>query len=138
MRPTHSTGEFICAGDWVRVYVQRLGVWHHGIVRRIFSAGNGFAVEIAHNTKASGTAVSDWYEFADGGVVHLHCHPACEAHAREILVRVESNLGKPYYLFAQNCEHFASFAFTGQAESKSVQALGWVAAVLLIIRLFGE
>ena len=134
-RPAYSTGELICLGDWARVYIQRVGIWHHGIVRNIFRVQNGFAVEIAHNMKALGVTVSDLYEFADGGIVHLHRRPFSEAHAREILARVDPNLGKQYYLFAQNCEHFASFAFIGEAKSESVQALGWVAAFLVVIRL---
>jgi hypothetical protein len=46
--------------------------------------------------------------------------------------------GKPYRLFAQNCEHFASFAFTGNAESKSVQAVGWIAAVAVVVGLLAR
>jgi hypothetical protein len=41
----------------------------------------------------------------------------------DILARVDSSIGKPYHLFAQNCEHFASFAFTAKAESKSVKTV---------------
>jgi hypothetical protein len=29
------------------------------------------------------------------------------------IARAEATIGKPYTLFAQNCERFASFAFTG-------------------------
>jgi Lecithin retinol acyltransferase len=136
--PTYLTGQTIASGDWVRVYVPRLGVWHHGIVRRIYWVWNGFAVEIVHNMKASGVTVSDWYEFSDGNQVFLHSRASSEAHIQEILARLEANIGQPYHLFAQNCEHFASFSFTGKAESKSVQAVGWVAAIALVIGFFGR
>ncbi len=136
--PTYFTGEEIGLGDWVRVYVPRLGVWHHGIVRRIFLVWNGLAVEIVHNMKASGVTVSDWYEFSDGNQVYLHQRASSEVHVQEIQARLETNVGKPYHLFAQNCEHFASFAFTGKAESKSIQAVGWVAAVALFVGLFAR
>ena len=42
----YSNGEPIGSGDWVRVFVPRLGVWRHGIVRQVsyFTAGL-FAVD---------------------------------------------------------------------------------------------
>ena len=135
--PTYDTGEPIRVGDWVKVYVPKLGVWHHGIVRRIFPVYRGLAVEIAHNMKATGVIVSDWHVFRDGGSVLLERHPTSEAHVFEIIARVDANIGKPYTLFAQNCEHFASFAFNGKAESKSVQVVGAVAVGILAIWLFG-
>ena len=122
----------------MRVYVPRLGVWHHGIVRRIFFVGNGFVVEIAHNMKDGGVIASDWYKFSDGNVVHLERHASSAVHVREILTRVEYTRGMPYHLFARNCEHFASFAFMGKAESKSVQTLGLIVAGVLLIGLLGS
>jgi hypothetical protein len=138
MFPTYADGEPINLADWVKVFVPRLGVWHHGIVRRIYPVWNGFAVEIAHNMKQTGVTVSDWYVFADGNMVVLHRHAESKEHVREILERVEANLGKLYHLFAQNCEHFACFAFTGKAESKSIQIVGWVAAGVFAVALFGK
>jgi Lecithin retinol acyltransferase len=132
--PTYLTGEEIALGDWVKVYVPRLGVWHHGVARRIYPDCDGFVVEIAHNMKASGVTVSDWYDFSEGDQVHLHRQASSE-HVPKILARVEANIGKPYSVFAQNCEHFASFAFTGRAESKSIQGAGLITALALIIGL---
>jgi hypothetical protein len=160
--PTYFTGQEIALGDWVKVYVPRLGVWHHGIVRTIYpvcdcsgleeieasyyerglitdaaSTFLGFAVEIAHNMKATGVTVSDWDDFADGNQVHLHRHASIE-HVQEILARVEVNIGKPYHVFNQNCEHFASYAYTGRAESKSVQVVGWSVAIVAGIAIFNR
>ena len=132
---TYSTGIPILEGDWVRVLVPRLGLWHHGIVRRVYWIGTGFAVEIAHNMKQLGVGASDWYEFADAQDVWLHRRDCDQVHVQEILARVECNLGKPYLLFAQNCEHFTSFAFTGKAESKTVDAAGWITAGAIILGL---
>lgn len=134
--PVYSTGEQIALGDWVKVFVPRLGVWHHGIVRRIYPFAGGLAVDIAHNLKASGVTVSDWYHFADGNVVMLERHAYLAVHVSEIVARVDASVGKPYHLFAQNCEHFASFAFTGKAESKSVQVVGGIAIVGILAALF--
>jgi hypothetical protein len=136
--PVYSTGEQIAVGDWVKVFVPKLGVWHHGSVRLIYPAAGGLAVNVAHNRKESGVTVSDWYDFADGNVVLLERHAYSAAHAREIVARVDASVGKPYHLFAQNCEHFASFAFTGKAESKSVQFVGGAAVLgILAVWLFG-
>jgi hypothetical protein len=134
--PKYANGMPIGLADWVRVFVPRLGVWHHGIVRRIYWFGTGYAVEIAHNQKGFGVIASDWYEFADGQTVIVHHRPA-PAHVGAILARVESNLGKPYDLFAQNCEHFASFVFTGHAVSNQVKVVGFAALVAIIIGLWG-
>jgi hypothetical protein len=138
MMPTYTNGLPITLGDWVRVFVPRKGVWHYGIVRSIYWAGNGFAVEIANNMIGRGVIASDWYEFADGQTVELHRRAASPIHVQGILARIESNLGKPYNLFAQNCEHFASFAFNGKAESKSVAAIGVVALAAIIVVLLAS
>jgi len=131
--PTYWTGQQIQAGDWVKVYSSRIGVWHHGIVRRLILVVGGFAVEIIHNTKGGNVAVVDWDEFAAGNPILLHRRPESAVHAADVVARAEANIGKPYYLFAQNCEHFASFAFTGQAESESVKALGWMVAGVVAV-----
>ena len=129
--PTYWTGREIQAGDWVRVYSSRFGIWHHGIVRRLIFVYGGIAVEIIHNTKGGNVAVVDWHEFAAGNLVMLHRRPESAVHAACVVARAEANIGKPYALFAQNCEHFASFAFTGQAESETVKAAGWVVVGVL-------
>jgi hypothetical protein len=129
--PTYADGTPILAGDWVRVYVPRLGVWHHGIIQLLYWAQNGIAVQIVHNDKTRGVSFIDWHAFSGGNAILLHKRP-CQAHARAVVARATANVGKPYHLFAQNCEHFASFAFTGQAKSESMQVLGTIAAVMVI------
>lgn len=131
--PTYLTGVQIQPGDWVRVYSSRFGVWHHGIVRRLVLVPGGIAVEIVHNTKGGGVAVADWYDFADGNTVFLHRRPESPEHAAQVVARAEVNIGKPYALLAQNCEHFAAFAFTGQAESESIKAVGWMAVGVVTV-----
>ncbi|HLJ16516.1 MAG TPA: lecithin retinol acyltransferase family protein [Bryobacteraceae bacterium] len=131
--PTYQTGHPIQPGDWVRVFSSQFGVWHHGIARRLVFVPGGVAVEIIHNTKDGGVAVVDWYGFGDGNAILLHRRPQSPAHAAAVVARAEANIGNPYFLFAQNCEHFASFAFTGRAESETVNALGWVAAGVVAV-----
>lgn len=136
--PRYWTGEQIEPGDWVRVYSSRFGVWHHGIVCSLVVVPGGIGVEIVHNTKGGGVDVADWYEFADGSPVFLHRRPESIEQRAEIMARANSNIGKPYALFAQNCEHFASFAFTGQAESVTLKAVGWVAAGVVAVAVLAS
>jgi hypothetical protein len=129
----YCTGEQIQAGDWVRVMSSRYGVWHHGIVRRLLVVSGGIAVEIIHNTKGGGVTVADWYEFAENNPVLLQRRHESPARAAAVVARAEVNLNKPYCLFSQNCEHFASFAFTGEAESRTLQGFGWMAVGVVTV-----
>lgn len=135
---TYSTGELISLGDWVRVFLPRLGVWHEGIVCNIYFAGTGFAVQIANNAKGKGIVRMDWHEFAEAQIILLKKHPSSGAHIREILGRVEGSIGKPFHLIAQNCRHFASYAFNGKPESPYVQAIGWAAAIAVAVKVFAR
>jgi hypothetical protein len=110
---------FPAVGDWVKVYLPRLGVWHHGIVQSVFLS----QVVVAHNRKGIGVITSYWNDFSEGQTVYLQRRASSNQHVWEILARVQSNMGKKYSLFAQNCEHFASLVFTGKAESPTVR--GW-------------
>jgi hypothetical protein len=134
LAPTYQTGVQILLGDWVRV-LSPTGVWHHGIVRRLLPRWDGgVEVQIANNVKLAGVSVSDWHVFADGREIILH-RRALASEVPAILRRVDESMGKTYDLLTQNCEHFASYAFTGKAESKAVQGAGVVAAVLVLVGL---
>ena len=128
------------AGDWVRVYLPRLGVWHHGIVQEVAVFWNGtFQAIVAHNAKGVGVTTSYWNDFAEGQTVYLHQRAVSEVHVQAILERIHRNHGKPYFLFAQNCEHYASLVFTGKAESPTVKQWGALAVFgLLLALLFGS
>jgi hypothetical protein len=129
MWPTYSSGVPILPADWVRVYVPQIGLWHHGIVRHVYGVVGGVAVSIIHNAKDDGVTVSDWYDFANGNDVQLHQRSGPEC-AAAILARADSRFGHSYSLLGQNCEHFASEAFTGVARSESVVALGIIALLV--------
>lgn len=137
-QPTYSTGEPISLGDWVRVFLPRLGVWHEGVVCNIFFAGTVFAVQVANNAKGKGIVKVDWHDFAEGQIIHLKKHPSSDGHIQDILGRVEESIGKPFHLVAQNCQHFASYAFNGKAESPYIQAVGWAAAIAVAFKIFAR
>jgi hypothetical protein len=135
----YANGEPIYPADWIRVFAPRAGVWHHGVVTQMQYLTEGlFTVEVAHNMKLTGIVTTDLADFGDIGqpvFLHRRPHPAL---VPEISGRVRSALGKPYHLFAQNCEHFASFAHTGKAQSTSVNTVGLLTLGGVIIRLLAE
>lgn len=124
-------------GDWVKVFLPRLGVWHEGIVTEVARMFGGFQAVVAHNMKGKGVVQSCWQDFSEGQTVVLHRRATSHMHVQQILQRVYANLGQPYFLIAQNCQHFASLVFTGKAESPSVKVVGGLAVVAAIVALFG-
>jgi hypothetical protein len=137
-QPVYANGEPLGEGDWIKVFVPRLGVWHHGIVRHVLFVTPGLlGVYVVHNRKATGITTTDFCTFAEAQRVFLHSRPSPD-HIAGIFSRVDNSIGKPYHLFNQNCEHFASYAFTGKAESKSIQVVGLLAAGAVVLSLFAS
>ncbi len=124
-------------GDWVKVFLPRLKVDHEGIVVNVARMYGGFQAAVAHNAKGKGVIQSSWLEFSEGQSVVLHRRATSQMHVHQILQRVYANLGKPYLLLGQNCQHFASFAFTGKAESPATRTVGGLALLAVIAALFG-
>jgi hypothetical protein len=135
--PAPAPATFVPAvGDWVKVFLPRLGVEHEGIVVQVARMYGGFQAAVAHNMKGKGVVQTYWREFSEYQAVHLHRRAESPLHVQQILQRVYANLGKPYLLLGQNCQHFASFAFTGKAESPATKTVGGLAVVAIIAALF--
>jgi hypothetical protein len=136
--PAPAPATFVPAvGDWVKVFLPRLGVEHEGIVVNVARMYGGFQAAVAHNMKGKGVVQTYWLDFFEGQPVRLHKRAESQMHVHQILQRVYANLGKPYLLLGQNCQHFASLAFTGKAESPATRAVGGLAVVAIIAALFG-
>jgi hypothetical protein len=140
--PTYWTGEQIKPGDWVKSYVRTFGgIWHHGIIRGVLWNGECYCVEVIHNVKNGGVIVSSLEEFAEGPVV-LVGRPSSPEHREAILATGDANLGKPYYLFSQNCEHFCTFCYTWQPKSESIDGIvkfaALTAGVVALVRFAGN
>jgi len=72
---------------------------------------------------SNGTCVvlTSWHEFALGRVVEVVVEPCTLEQQRAILDRAYSQIGHPHdHLFA-NCEHFATWAFSGVPESPQLK-----------------
>jgi hypothetical protein len=107
----------MAAGDHLRVY--RGGYWHHGI-----DCGN---YRVIHYTARDGTKAGASIQettqslFALDGVVEIV--PYAQRGAPDaILARARSRLGEnAYNVVLNNCEHFARWCVTGEAESDQVR-----------------
>jgi Lecithin retinol acyltransferase len=137
--PTLAPATFTpCAGDWVKVFLPRLGIWHEGIVVDVARFyGGQFQATITHSMKGKGVIQSSWLHFSENQPVHHHRRATSHQHVQEILQRAYSSLNAPYFLLTQNCQHFASFAFTGKAESPAVRVAGGAGLVAVLLALFG-
>ncbi len=129
------TGEVIAPGDWVRTLAFPLGYWHHGIVRRLVPSFNGIYIEIIHNDKIAGISLTDWASFAPSGVVQLYRRPDSPEQATDIIRRADNQIGKPYNLFSQNCEHFTSWAYSGVPVSEQLQLAALIGIGALALKL---
>jgi hypothetical protein len=124
-------------GDWVKVFLPHLGVTHEGIVTNVVPAFGGFQASVIHNMKGRGVVHTSWQDFSEGQRVVLYKRAESLSHVQQILRRAYANLGAPYFFFKQNCQHYASFAFTGSAESPGVNAVGGLTLVAILAALFG-
>jgi hypothetical protein len=123
MVPMYPTGENIQAGHWIKGMVPTAGgVWHHGIIRNFIHTADGWYVEVIHNVKSGGVIVSSLENFSDGPIF-LMGRPSSPEHMTLILATADANLGKPYFLFSQNGEHFCTFCYTWQKKSESINGI---------------
>src|SRR5947209_6134049 len=126
-------------GDWLKRFIPGSPFGHDGIVTEVFSVEGGyFTGRVAHSMPDEGVMKTDAFAFSKGGITLLKGRAESLARVQAIMERVEQSLGHPYYLIEANCQHFASYAFTGKAESESVQAVGFLAVGLGALALFAN
>lgn len=103
-------------GNWVpggvlRVYSKRYGVWHFGVAGRTFGC-------VMHGSKDRGQFLETTFEeFAEGQPDTYTWLPSDCQQQEEVLVRAESQIGKPYQLLRSNCEDYVNWIVTGVAKS---------------------
>lgn len=109
-------------GQWVRS--RNALVWHHGIITGF---GWDFATHtpitlVTHNRPLIGVAETPLQKFSQN-YIEIFRQPKSDEHGPRVATIASANWGKPYAVFNQNCEHFASFCYyEGQGESQQVQA----------------
>lgn len=125
-------------GDWLQRFIPGSLFGHDGIVTEVFFVEGGyFTGRVAHSMPGIGVEETDAFAFSKGGITLLKGRAESPAHVQAIMQRVEQSLGRPYHPIERNCQHFAAYAFTGKAESQSVQAAGALATGLAVLALFG-
>ncbi|WGK69610.1 lecithin retinol acyltransferase family protein [Candidatus Haliotispira prima] len=115
-------------GDVLQVNV---GVTHYGIY-----VGNGHVI---HNSKQRSCITKETLKtFSGGGEIALS-HEIVPENREETVEYAESHLEDDYYLFSNNCEHFARAACGKLKESKQLQdAVAAVVILALIILLISS
>jgi Lecithin retinol acyltransferase len=90
------------------------GIWpdHIGIAGPIVK-GN----QLVYHSTSAGVVLSSIEEFARGRVREVVQAPFNLSHQAAILERARTQLGRPYSLLFGNCEHFATWAFSGDPKS---------------------
>ncbi|PYV19491.1 MAG: hypothetical protein DMG21_01405 [Acidobacteria bacterium] len=76
--------------------------------------------EVIHSRPPFGVQVTTLEEFAKGRHVEAVCLPDSPEHGQEVLARAYSQIGRPWTLTG-NCEHFASWAFSGGPDSPQLR-----------------
>jgi|HubBroStandDraft_6_1064221.scaffolds.fasta_scaffold260394_2 hypothetical protein len=90
--------------------------------------------QVVHNDKCNGVVFSTLAEFSSGARVILHKNAEGNLWQRQIIAdRAISLIGKKYDLINFNCEHAATFAQTGKAESRQVAGFLFVAFLFGIV-----
>ena len=75
-QPTYANGGPICEGDWIKTFMPRSLVWHHGIVRSVaFISPEIVGLYVVHNMKATGITTTELFGFCEGQPVLLHARP---------------------------------------------------------------
>jgi hypothetical protein len=120
----------------LRVFSQRRGVWHFGILAGIGPMG----WMVMHASKDRGAFVITTYEeFCEGQPVDYTWLPATYEQQQAVLQRAQSLLGQPYNLLMANCEDYVNWIVTGTARSLQREAatVGTLALFALAALLFG-
>src|SRR2546425_9954624 len=86
---------------------------------------------VVHNTKGKGVEHTSLSEFAAGQPIEVVSVQQYWS-ADTILRRAKSQLGKPYDLFQENCEHFVNWVVTGVKKSDQL-AFGVAAALIAFL-----
>ena len=102
------------------IYVNRGIISHHGVAMR-----DGWVIHFASPNGSKSGAVIGWARIEDfAGSGEVQVRPYGERFsADEATARAESMLGRSGYdLFANNCEHFATWCVAGEHSSAQVEA----------------
>ena len=122
-------GTWYPVGAHVRIR-RTYGIDHHAII----VGGNGASlspVMVVDNAKVYGVSQRTLDTVAAGDPVEIVARPQSAEKANHIVERAYSQIGKPYDLFSQNCEHFSNWCYDGMPRSLQLQGFGVLATVVV-------
>ncbi|MFZ5479024.1 MAG: hypothetical protein ACOZNI_19795 [Myxococcota bacterium] len=93
------------------------GLWHYGTF--VGWDPSNFAEMFVHNAKGKGVVLTDEGGFAEGETVFVVSH-AARGDELATCERAFAELGRPYRLLTDNCEHHADRAAGGPGVSPTV------------------
>jgi len=116
------------------IRINRLGYQHVGI----HVGPRGFDGRcVLHNSKGQGVVLATLNEFSGGSPIFIQRKATGNFYEREaIAARAMSLLGQKYDLIKFNCEHTASLAQRGVAESPQLVVWGLLAIAAVGVALF--
>jgi hypothetical protein len=121
-------------GDVIKV---NCGVYSH--VGVYVGKRPGSSQDVVHNEKNQGVILSTLTEFSRGRAILLHRQAEGDWRDRaKIAQRAISLIGTKYDLWKFNCEHAASLAQTGTAESPQIAAFICFACLVLVLAVFAR
>lgn len=106
------------------------GLWpdHLGILGEPLPDGRWSVV----HSDERGVVLTAFEDFARGRLVTVLQAPCSLEQQRSILERAFSQIGHPYDVLFANCEHFATWAFNGVADSPQLKKCVAGACVLVL------
>ena len=94
----------------------------------------GWFGDVIHRTKKHGICRENILVATRGREISLIAEPVSSEHAAQIIARAESMVGDPKYNFlSDNCQHFASWCFTGIAESYQLRDVGRAGVATMLV-----
>jgi Lecithin retinol acyltransferase len=137
----------IAPGAWVKVNrtdkVTGFVFEHHGIISAFNRSDGAGSVQVIHFCGPGGSSDDDsgiciretsLKGFVGGGVDPTVVHAVTSYLPEKVVRRARSQIGKRgYQLPVRNCEHFASWCYTGQAYSQQVMEVSRVCVLATVV-----
>ena len=111
------------------VFVKIWPIKHYGIISGLNEFGEMLVIS---NSKALGCVTEEPLKnFTMGKQAVVEGYPS-NYNPGDVIARARSQVGKKYYLFSDNCEHFVRWAHRLKPESPQLQIVSVLAAAFLV------
>lgn len=114
------------------VYVDAGFVRHYGIVIDFNEIGS---LTIISNSKNLGCVAEETIENFSGGRKIVNSGYPSNFSSSHLVARAQQQIGMPYKLFSENCEHFVRWVHHLKPESPQLQTFAMIVSVALFLML---